>query len=550
MNIPRNLTEPFFHKQEETDCVVVGGGIAGLYTALELSKRMRVTIITKRTLQESNTRWAQGGIAAVFSQQDSPALHKQDTLLAGAGLSDERHVDILVEESPSAVRRLMDYGVPFDKEKGRYALTQEGAHSRRRILHASGDATGAEIVRGLSAQVQKRASISVWEHHFTLDVLTERRAGSNVCTGVLLYNPKGEKIALYAQAVVLATGGLGQAYSVTTNPPIATGDGIAIALRAGAELQDMEFMQFHPTVLYLPDQQVRFLISEAVRGEGGILRNVHGDTFMPAYHPQAELAPRDIVSRAILNEMEKTGAEHVYLDITHRSERELRYRFPTIFETCLQYGINISRDWIPVAPAAHYLMGGVRTNEFGQTSISRLYACGEVACTGIHGANRLASNSLSEAIVFGRRVAMHIGQMVKAKRLAQQQSVTGRPGGEQQKDAVCSTAQAGIGQLQRLMTMRVGVSREHHSLLQAQKQIEALWSQAWAARCDHPESWEYLNLLHCAHLMVSSALKRQESRGGHYRADYPERNDQEWRKHLVCWRDSETYRIKEKWRHA
>jgi len=387
-----------------TDVVVIGSGIAGLYTALQCAANARVTLICKEDMYESNTRYAQGGIAAVIADDDSPVFHVQDTLLAGAGLNSRLAVEALASEGPDAVKELIRLGMQFDREHGELALTREGAHSHRRILHANGDATGAEVVRALCAQVRNCAAIAALEHTYAIDLVCTR---SGECSGVICQNRDGSYVFIRAKATVLASGGAGHMYRYTTNPAVATADGLGLAYRAGAELADMEFVQFHPTVLCYKDAP-RFLISEAVRGEGALLRNVHGERFMPAYHELAELAPRDIVARAIVTEAEKTGSEFVYLDITHHPADELRRRFPNISDFCKRYDLDLTKDWIPVAPAAHYMMGGVRTGLYGETSVDRLYAVGEAACSGVHGANRLASNSLSEGLVFGKRISREV----------------------------------------------------------------------------------------------------------------------------------------------
>ncbi|WP_025700112.1 L-aspartate oxidase, partial [Paenibacillus durus] len=392
----------------ETDCIVIGSGIAGLFTAIKASEDRRVVMITKKSLMESNTRYAQGGIAAVIAEDDSPLYHRQDTLMAGAGLCSSAAVDALVNEGPYGVRELIRLGTLFDKENGVLALTQEGAHSHRRILHANGDATGYEIVRALVQQVLEHHNIEVWDDHYVIDLVTE----DGECVGALVQKPNGERLFLKGAATVLCSGGAGQLYRYTTNPEIATGDGVAIAYRAGAHIRDMEFIQFHPTALSYPGAP-RFLISEAVRGEGAVLRNIRGERFMERYHELLELAPRDIVARAIVSEMEETKSTFVYLDITHESAEMVKRRFPTIYETCIGYGLDITSDWIPVAPAAHYMMGGIKTDLNGESSVPRLFACGEVSSTGVHGANRLASNSLSEAVVFGQRIVERIRSLPK-----------------------------------------------------------------------------------------------------------------------------------------
>lgn len=521
--IPRYLID--FHIDDlenvRTDVVVIGAGIAGLYTALQASTYAQVTLISKKGLDDSNTRWAQGGIAAVTAKSDSPELHRQDTLIAGAGLCSYEAVDVLVHEGPQRLQELIEYGTQFDRdEKGRYALTQEGAHSHRRILHAQGDATGAEIVRALSERVRENPNITVLENHFAIDVVT----AENQCIGVLVMKPDGGFFFIHSNATVLCTGGAGQLYRYTTNPDIATADGIAMAYRAGADIMDVEFIQFHPTALYYPGAP-RFLISEAVRGEGAILRNINGERFMEQYHPLKELAPRDVVARAIVSEMEKTNSSYVYLDMTHESEELIKSRFPNIYKVCLQYGLDMVTDWIPVAPACHYIMGGVRTDLNGETSTPRLFACGEVSCTGVHGANRLASNSLSEAVVFGHRIVRRIRELPPLPE---------RPRilySESREVKTTNTGQQRV-KLQKLMLRHVGLKRHESGLSKALEEMEKM-SRFFHYKHQEREAFEFLNLLTTSLLTTKAALLRQESRGGHYRIDFPNRDDRIWRKHII-----------------
>ncbi|MUG48194.1 L-aspartate oxidase [Paenibacillus woosongensis] len=526
--IPRYLVD--FDLSElpavETDVIVIGSGIAGLYTAIKASERHRVIIITKKALLESNTRYAQGGIAAVISEEDSPEYHSQDTLMAGAGLCSSSSVDILVNEGPVCVQELITLGTAFDLENGELALTREGAHSHRRILHANGDATGYEIVRALSEQLAGHSNVEILNEHFVIDLITE----GNECIGALVQRPDGQRVFLRGLATILCSGGAGQLYRYTTNPDVATGDGVAIAYRAGAVLRDLEFIQFHPTSLCYPGAP-RFLISEAVRGEGAVLRNVKGERFMEKYHELLELAPRDIVARAIVSEMEETKSSFVFLDITHEDPETIKHRFPTIYDTCLGYGLDMTADWIPVAPAAHYMMGGVRTGLHGETSVHRLFACGEVSSTGVHGANRLASNSLSEAIVFGRRIVERISELSPLERTGE-----GIHCQEAREDAVTWPIAERRLELQKLMVRKAGVRRSEEGLNQGLNELRRQLS-IFNAALHTREQWEYANMLTCALLLIESALARKESRGGHYREDYPQRNDALWRKHILQQRE-------------
>lgn len=521
--IPRYLVDVDIHSipHVHTDVIVIGAGIAGLFTALRASEKKKVLMITKKSLLDSNTRYAQGGIAAVISDEDSPEYHMQDTLIAGAGLCSPEAVDVLVHEGPNGVQDLIRMGTQFDLENGEFALTKEGAHSQRRILHAHGDATGAEIVRALSERTKQDPNIEIWDDHFVIDLITE----NDECYGALVQKPDGQRVFVRGDATILCSGGAGQLYRYTTNPDIATGDGIAIAYRAGAHIQDVEFIQFHPTALCYPGAP-RFLISEAVRGEGAYLRNINGERFMEKYHPQLELAPRDVVARAIVDEMERTKSTFVYIDITHETEELIKHRFPTIHEYCLNYGLDMATDWIPVAPAAHYMMGGVKTDLYGETAVRRLFACGEVSSTGVHGANRLASNSLSEAIVFGRRIIERIMELPPLTSHPSLQMELNRK--EVPKQAIVEKKL----KLQKVMLRYAGLKRSASSL---RKGAEELKRQLpiFDTHMTKREEYEFANLLNCALLTTAAALTREESRGGHYREDFPERDDLHWKKHIV-----------------
>ncbi|MCG8401147.1 MAG: L-aspartate oxidase [Firmicutes bacterium] len=507
----------------QSDFIVLGSGIAGFFAAL-LAARLgaAVTVMTKQSIQDSNTDKAQGGIAAAMDAADSPDLHYRDTLLAGAGLCDREAVRILVHEGPRRVLQLMDMGARFDFEGGRLALTREGAHSCRRIMHACGDATGAEIQRVLNEQALAEKNIEVLERHFAVDLLVR----DNTCHGVLAYDQRGGCLkAFRSRAVILSTGGLGQLYEHSTNPDVATGDGIAMAYRAGAEVMDMEFIQFHPTVLNLPGAP-RFLISEAVRGEGAILRNRSGERFMLNYHEMAELAPRDVVVRAILAEMRRHAGSNVYLDLRHLDDELVLRRFPNIHRTCLKHGLDITRDTIPVAPAAHYIMGGVKTNYFGETNIDRLYACGEVACQGVHGANRLASNSLLDGLVFGGRIAERTAGLWREEMPPRTEFASELPSPGDNVDYARIS-----GELRRMMSAHAGPLRCREGLEAALGYMDDLAHlESTAAR--NIQGAELRNRLLTSRLVAETALMRTESRGGHFRDDYP-RTRNSWLKHII-----------------
>ncbi|HJV47552.1 MAG TPA: L-aspartate oxidase [Bacillota bacterium] len=526
--VPRYLIDFKIDDMEiiRTKVCVIGSGIAGLYSALSIATHSEVTLICKEGLLESNTRYAQGGIAAVIAEKDSISLHRQDTLIAGAGLCSHSAVDVLVTEGPAGVFELIRLGTEFDKEGNDLALTKEGAHSRRRILHAHGDSTGAEIVRALSERVRENPNIHIMENHFAIDLVTI----NGECKGTIVEDCNRNQKFICADATVLATGGAGQLYRYTTNPEVATGDGIAMAYRAGAHIKDVEFIQFHPTSLCYPGAP-RFLISEAVRGEGAILRNINGERFMEKYHPQLELAPRDVVARAIVSEMEKTKSTFVYLDITHETEELIKRRFPNIYQVCLTHGLDMITDWIPVAPAAHYMMGGVKTGLHGETNIQRLYACGEVSCTGVHGANRLASNSLSEAIVFGKRISEQIRDLNPTDwnpDLRLSFSIMRDPIKESEEVSLERRLK-----LQKLMVRQVGLKRDEKCLIKALKELERNTTKQFRKQPTMPLEYEYLNLLTCSLLATRAALLREESRGGHYRDDFPNRDDVIWRKNII-----------------
>jgi L-aspartate oxidase len=512
------------------DVIVVGSGIAGLTAALRLRQRVdRVLLATKTVRDEGSTRWAQGGIAAALDPADSPAEHLQDTLVAGAGVCDVDAVRALVTEGPARVRELVPLGTRFDRTAdGRIALTREGGHHRNRIAHAGGDATGKEISRALLAAleaVRHDPGIEVVEHAMVVDLL---KAGDGRVCGVTLHvlgeGSRDGLGAALARAVVLATGGLGQIYSSTTNPSVATGDGVAAALRAGADVRDLEFVQFHPTVLWLgagsSGQQP--LISEAVRGEGAFLVDASGDRFMTGVHELADLAPRDVVSRAIVDRMRATGADHVYLDARHLGREFLEQRFPSIVQRCRELGFDPAAEPLPVAPAQHYASGGVVTDLRGRSSLPGLSACGEVACSGVHGANRLASNSLLEGLVFAHRIADDL-----AERLAS--------GDLPHADPVPSSGEPGLldpaarVQVQAAMTAGSGVVRSAESTAGAARSLAEIGGRTSAV--PSADAWETTNLHHVATVLTAVAGLRSESRGGHVRSDFPARDDDRWRGH-------------------
>jgi len=521
---------------KQFDYLILGSGIAGLTFALKVAPRGRVAIVTKKDRAESNTNYAQGGIASVTSKEDSFELHVRDTLEAGAGLCKENVVRTIVEEGPARIQELIELGMRFSESEQRAQdgsreldLGREGGHSKRRILHAK-DVTGREIERALLDAISRQPNIEIFENHVAIDLITSQKlgqAGENRCLGAYVFDKKGNRVWTFAAPVtVLATGGCGKVYLYTTNPDIATGDGVAMAYRAGASIANMEFVQFHPTCLYHPKAK-SFLISEAVRGEGGILKTLDGKEFMEGVHPLKSLAPRDIVARAIDSEMKKTGADCVYLDITHKPAKFIIERFPNIYQTCLRYGIDITKEPIPVVPAAHYQCGGVVTNVDGETDIAGLFAVGEVACTGLHGANRLASNSLLEALVCAHRAAQKVSSFkfqVSSLPIPLWQS-----GNATNADELVVVSH-NWDELRRLMWDYVGIVRTGKRLQRAQSRLahlqqeirEYYWNFIVTA-----DLLELRNIATVAELIVQCALMRPESRGLNYNMDFPDANP-EW----------------------
>lgn len=513
----------------EADFLIIGSGIAGLVAAYRAKEYGSVLVMTKERAQDSNTEKAQGGIAAAIDEGDSPFLHLEDTLDAGAGLCDHDVVEVLVTEGPARVMELVELGVRFDREGSEWALGQEGAHSKRRILHAS-DTTGWEIARTLIQECRADRRITLREGCFLVDFLRDSHTGR--CVGaVFMDSLTGELSTCRGRAVIVATGGAGQLYQNTTNPAVATGDGMAAAYRAGAVMMDMEFVQFHPTALSLKEAP-RFLISEAVRGEGALLRNINGERFMPDYHQLAELAPRDVVSRAIVSEMLKSGSDRVNLDISHLDLERFRKRFPNIWRTCDQYGVDLNEGCIPVAPAAHYIMGGVSAGKDGETSIPGLYACGEVACNGVHGANRLASNSLLEGLVFGARAAEHARKFIEEH--STEPDLFGLDLEERTPDWDVPWAKV-AEQIRLLMWEKVGIIRKGNDLAAAVAELERI-RQHYPKRPASRRGVESENLLTLGWLAARAALMRKESRGGHFREDFPQRDDRYWLRHVIVQR--------------
>jgi L-aspartate oxidase len=508
-----------------TDCLVIGAGIAGLRAAIEAAQRCSVIILCKDSLQESNTWKAQGGIASVLNKTDTFQSHITDTLNTGCGISDEKIVDLVVRQGPQLIQQLIHWGAEFDLIDGLIATTIEGGHTHARIAHAHGDETGRMIAQTLINKVRENPNIKIIENFYAIDLITN---GDHQCLGIIGHDNRGQQI-IWAANTILSTGGAGQFYRETTNPDVATGDGLAMAYRAGAVLQDLEFMQFHPTTLYIAGAS-RALITEALRGEGAILVDSNGSAFMKEYDDAAELAPRDIVSRAILSQMLKTNSTHVYLDVRHLDKKHFAKRFPTISELCESFDIDVSRDLIPVRPSAHYMIGGVKTDAAAGTSIANLYACGEVASTGLHGANRLGSNSLPEGLVFGKIAGLSACENIKngASHIKHPLIKYQIPLSDRSRLDTADVRNS----LRALMWRNVGIIRKAQPLKEAQEIIKFWQRYVMDKIFDGPPGWECQNMLTVCLLMARAAEIRQESRGVHFRSDFPNTDDKHFKKHI------------------
>ncbi len=521
----------------KTDFLIIGSGIAGLSFALKAAKHGKVCIVTKSNEDESNTKYAQGGVAVVIDKDDSYEKHIEDTLIAGDGLCDKKTVELVVKEGPERIKEIVDYGTQFDKNtEGDYHLAKEGGHSEHRVLHFK-DITGYEIEKVLLDQIHKHPNIEILTHYFAVDLITEHHLGKEInksskdvtCFGIYAFNTHTSEVEkIISKITVMASGGAGHIYSTTTNPTIATGDGVAMVYRAKGKVRNMEFIQFHPTALYQPGEYPSFLISEAVRGHGGILRNRKGESFMEQYDSRASLAPRDIVARAIDSEMKKSGDDFVYLDTRHIAKQDLLKHFPNIYAKCLSIGIDMSKDLIPVVPAAHYMCGGILVDEYGRSTIKRLYACGECASTGLHGANRLASNSLLEALVFAHRSYLKANEELVS--IAFQENIPDwdENGISLSNEDILVTHN--IREMQRIMSDYVGIVRSDFRLERAMRRLELIYNETedfYKKTKLSVKLCELRNLIQVSYIVIKSAMMRKESRGLHYTTDYPQKNQQD-----------------------
>ena len=524
---PRYLVP--FHPRELphffADVLIIGGGLAGLRAANAVDPRLSVLVVTKDAIAQSNSNYAQGGIAGVLDPEDRFELHVSDTLVAGGTLCDQAVVEMVIREAPGRIRELIDWGTHFDEQAGQIVLGREGGHSKSRIVHALGDMTGKEVMRAVIEHTRRQQHVRIWENTFTLDLLTHE----GVCRGAIVATQFGEKMLVWARQTILATGGCGQIYRESTNPPVATGDGHAMAYRAGAQLRDMEFVQFHPTVLYIAGGS-RSLITEAIRGEGGWLVDKDDVRFMPQYDERAELAPRDVVSQAIVSQMEKTRHPCVYLDVTHLEPQFVLKRFPGIAAACRQFGIDITKDKIPVRPGAHYMIGGVTVDLEGRTTIPGLWAAGEVSSSGLHGANRLASNSLLEGLVYGAHAGRGASQALQEANgdfrvYPLENAVVVPPAEPLDLEDIRNS-------LKSLMWRQCGVRRSGEGLSDALEAVDQWRRYVLARQFADIEGWELQNMLTLARVMIQAALLREESRGVHLRTDFPKLDDARWQKHL------------------
>lgn len=518
-----------FHPKDSahlfTDVLIIGGGLAGLRAAIEIDPRQKVTIVTKGPLQQSNSSYAQGGIAGVLDSKDKFQWHVEDTMVAGGTLCDTEVVQRVVQQAPTRINELIDWGTQFDRKDGELYLGREGGHSHHRIVHALGDSTGREVMRAVIERVKSREHTEIIENGFVIDLLTDE----NQCLGAVVHFA-GRNYLVWAKQTILCAGGAGQVFRETTNPPLATGDGQAISLRAGVRVRDMEFMQFHPTVLYIAGGG-RCLITEAVRGEGAYLRDRNGHRFMLDYDERAELAPRDIVSQSIEQQIDKTHHTCVYLDLSHLDPELVRSRFPGMTKVCSEFNIDVTKDRIPVRPGAHYMIGGVVVDENAATSMERLWAAGEVTSSGLHGANRLASNSLLEGLVYGVIAGQQASEA--AGKMSDQLQVPNLHSPREKEKTLPLDRADVANSLRSLMWRSVGVRRDAAGLQEANAQLERWGQYLWRHQFDSPNGWELQNLLQVSEAMIKAASLRTESRGVHYRTDYPEIDEVNWKAHVV-----------------